>query len=109
MLFWGGREREGGKRDREGRWEGKKEEERREEELGPGREGERETRAGGGDGKEGERGTDEGEENGREMKREKRNAHLLKLHEVKNVWEVMYISVESGEGYNMCACINDSQ
>ena len=53
--------------------------------VGPGREGERETRAGGGDGKEGERGTDEGEENGREMKREKRNAHLLKLHEVKNV------------------------
>lgn len=56
-----------------------------EEELGPGREGERETRAGGGDGKEGERNTDEGEENGREMKREKRNAHLLKLYEVKNV------------------------
>lgn len=52
--------------------------------MGPGREGERETRAGGGDGKEGERGTDE-EENGREMKREKRNAHLLKLYEVKNV------------------------
>ena len=53
--------------------------------MGPGREGERENRAGGGDGKEGERGTDEGEENGREMKREKRNAHLLKPHEVKNV------------------------
>ena len=53
--------------------------------MGPGREGERETRAGGGDGKEGERNTDEGEENGREMKREKRNAHLLKLYEVKNV------------------------
>ena len=95
--------------DREGRWEGKKEEERREEGLGPGREGERETREGRGDGKEGERDTDEGEENGREMEREERNAHLLKLYKVKNVWEVMYIGVESDEGYNMCTCINDSQ
>ena len=71
--------------------------------------GERETRGGRGDGKEGERDTDEGEENGREMEREERNAHLLKLYKVKNVWEVMYIGVESDEGYNMCTCINDSQ
>lgn len=53
--------------------------------MGPGREGERETRGGRGDGKEGERDPDEGEENGREMEREERNAHLLKLYKVKNV------------------------